>query len=615
MQRRMGWFVAALAIVMSVSFNASAFAQGGAGAVAGSLSGVVIDKDGGVIPGATVEIKNNATSEKTMLVTNSAGVFTQPALSAGTYTVTVSLSGFKTFVVNDVRVLSSQVTSVPKITLQVGQVTEIVNVKAASELIHTQQTKISNTITAEQITNLPVVSRNALNFVVFLPNVQTAGTARASTIAGLPSNAINISIDGVTTNNLLQSGDGFFSMVVPRLDAVEEVSLSMAGESADASAQGAAQIKFVTRSGTNKFQGTGYFYGRDPRLNTNYYFNEIAFDNAAQAIRPLPKNDVRVYQYGGSEGGPIVIPNLFDGRGKAFFFHNFEVFRQPNQLNRTRTVLTESMRSGVLTYSTTASGVTTVRTIDLFGQMALFANSLAGSNPALAARILAANTPDPTLTALLAKIRESTTKQGVINSNTGTSASARSTESYIWQPTGLLRQLSPTTKVDVNLNSKNRLSGSYWAQRFYAKPDLLNNNEQQFPGFLNAGDQYSWRTTGSASLRTTVGQGMVNTLQGGWQTSPNHFNDNIKNGNQFEDQTPPGAFMPISLTVPTITAATTTRNLAPRNTPNWNINDDFSWLRGSHSLTFGGSFSQIINTQNTEDVAQNVSLGFANRSE
>src|SRR5262245_23026670 len=397
MRRRMGWFRGVLMILMCASICTSAFAQGGA--VTGSLSGLVVDKDGGVIPGATVEIKNNATSEKTIVVTNSSGVFTAPSLNAGTYTVTVTLQGFKTQIIEAVRLLSAQSTAVPKVVLEVGAISETVKVTAASEMIHTQQTTVSNTITAESIKNLPVVSRNALSFVIFLPNVQTPGTARASTVAGLPQSAINISIDGVTTSNLLQSGDGFFSMVTPRLDAVEEVTLSIAGESADSSAQGAVQIKFVTRSGTNVYQGTGYFYGRDPRLNTNYYFNKIAFNNATGTITPLPKNNVKVHQYGGSEGGPIVIPSLFDGRGKAFFFHNFEVFHQPNQLNRTRTVLTESARAGVMTYSTTvgsgASAVTTVRTIDL---LALAANS--GN-----AAIIAANNPDPTIAAILARIR------------------------------------------------------------------------------------------------------------------------------------------------------------------------------------------------------------------
>ena len=99
--------------------------------------------------------------------------------------------------------------------------------------MQTQTSTVSSTITTEQITNLPLVSRNALNFVVFLPGVETAAGPRGSTISGLPQNTINITFDGVNVNNNFQSSDGFFSMVTPRLDAVEEVTVTGATPTAD----------------------------------------------------------------------------------------------------------------------------------------------------------------------------------------------------------------------------------------------------------------------------------------------------------------------------------------------------------------------------------------------
>ena len=246
--KRWIWLVGALPVLMVLLAGTSAFAQAGGGQ---TLNGVVVDKDGGVIPGATVVIKNKATQAALSLVTNNDGEYSAPGIVIGTYSVTVSLNGFKTHVTDDVRVVTGVVTTLPRVVLEVGAITDTVNVSANTELVHTQQTTISNTVTGEQIQALPVVSRNALNFVTFLPNVQTPGTGRASTVAGLPQSAINISIDGVTTSNLLQSTDGFFSMVTPRLDAVEEVSVSVAGATADSSAEGAVQIKFVTKSGTN----------------------------------------------------------------------------------------------------------------------------------------------------------------------------------------------------------------------------------------------------------------------------------------------------------------------------------------------------------------------------
>ena len=152
-------------------------------------------------------------------------------------------------------------------------------------------------------------------------------------------------LDGVNVNNNFQSDDGVFSMITPRLDAVEEVTVTGAVPSADQGALGAVQVSFVTRSGTNNFDGSIYHYFRSPDLNSNYYFNKI---------RGLERNDVVVHQYGGRVGGPIVIPGLFDGRNKAFFFFNMEEFYQPTEASRTRTILHPRAQEGWFRYNVDA---------------------------------------------------------------------------------------------------------------------------------------------------------------------------------------------------------------------------------------------------------------------
>jgi Carboxypeptidase regulatory-like domain/TonB-dependent Receptor Plug Domain len=301
------------ALALLVVSSPLALAQGTANS---SLAGVVVDSAGGSVPGATVTVKNNATAATFETVSNTAGAFSIPALDPGTYTVTIALSGFRTVVINDVRLLAATPGNV-RATLEVGNVTETVEVKGGTELVQTHSSTVSSTITTEQITNLPLVSRNALNFLVFLPGVETAGGPRGSTISGLPQNTISVTYDGVNVNNNFQSGDGFFSMVTPRLDAVEEVTVTGATPTADQAALGAVQVAFVTRSGTNNFDGSIYHYFRHPNLNSNYYFNKI---------RGLERNEVIVHQYGGRVGGPVLIPGLFDGRNRAFFFFNMEEF-------------------------------------------------------------------------------------------------------------------------------------------------------------------------------------------------------------------------------------------------------------------------------------------------
>src|SRR5687767_4618752 len=136
----------AAAVLVCVSAPA-AFAQGQ------SVSGVVVDSGGGLIPGASVVARNNATGESFDAVTNAAGTFSFPAIAVGTYTVTVTLQGFKTAVVNDVRVLTATPASV-KAVLEVGSLSETVEVKAGSELIQTQSTTVTATIGVEQISEL-----------------------------------------------------------------------------------------------------------------------------------------------------------------------------------------------------------------------------------------------------------------------------------------------------------------------------------------------------------------------------------------------------------------------------------------------------------------------------
>jgi hypothetical protein len=204
----------------------SSVALAQSGSATAPLSGVVTDKDGGVMPGVSITVKNNATGVTLpTVITNEVGLFSIAALDPGTYTVTASLSGFKTVVMNDVKITTATPTNL-KVSLDLGQVSETVTVTAISEVIQTQATTIASTIDANQIKNLPLITKNALNFVTFLPGVDTGGThsQRASTVAGLPQTALAITIDGVNTqDNYNKSTDGFFSIITPGVDAVEEV--------------------------------------------------------------------------------------------------------------------------------------------------------------------------------------------------------------------------------------------------------------------------------------------------------------------------------------------------------------------------------------------------------
>src|SRR5712691_10870149 len=174
--------VIVLIAVMAFAGSA-AFAQG-AGDVA-ALSGVVVDASGAPVPGANVLVKNEGTGSSYQAVTNGQGSFTVPALQAGTYSVTVGLAGFKTVVLKGNKLLSATPLSV-KAVLAPGGVEETITVEGGgAALVQTQSAAVAQTIEVNLINNLPVQSRNALDFLTYATGVSTPGGSRDSTIIGL----------------------------------------------------------------------------------------------------------------------------------------------------------------------------------------------------------------------------------------------------------------------------------------------------------------------------------------------------------------------------------------------------------------------------------------------
>ncbi len=559
-----------------------------------ALTGTVADTSGAVIPGADVNAKNNDNGTVYTALSNDKGVFQIPAIQVGTYTVTVSLMGFKTFSVPDVKISQGGPTNV-KATLEVGGMSETVVVKGGSDIVQTQSTVVSTTMTSAQIQKLPLVTRDALwGGVTMLPGVDTSGGPRGSTIAGLPSGAINITIDGVNTqdnNNRSAvgagSGCGFFSLISPRLDAVEEVTVQTAAQGADSGAQGGVQIKFTTKSGTNKYQGSAYYYLRDPRFNSNYWFNNR--DKAPDpATGKAPKDLVKLYQPGFRLGGPIQIPGLYDGHDKAFFFFNYEQFRQPNPVSRTRRVMNPLTQQGFYQYGT--------QKINVF--------DVARANGQLA-------TPDPTVAKLLADIAASTS-QGSLTQRTDPN-----TMDFVYTADSKQIRHFPTWRLDYNLTNNHRLSYTTWFQTYSSLPDTLNNAEAFFPGFPVSSGQYSDRLNWTAQMRSTLGKNLVNQFVTGYTNSTVKFFPELATsmfkGTSVADQ----AGFALGLgSFPTsnnsgLTSPTSRTAPSARNNPTIDVNDSVTWLRGTHSFSFGGSFTHIGLWAWDQTVVPSITFGIA----
>jgi outer membrane receptor protein involved in Fe transport len=551
---RLARFAAIMALAALVPANAY-----GQGSVTSTLTGSVLDTSGATIPGATVVAKNNGTGVTTETTSSGQGTFSIPALLPGTYTVTVTLEGFKTAVYNDV-VLNAGVPAALTARLEVGGITETVTVEGASALVQTVSSAVSSTVNVQQIESLPLTSRNVMDFVTFLPGVQTPGGLRQSSVNGLPRAAINVTLDGVNVqDNTLRNTDGFFTIVQPRLDAIEEVTVSTAAGESVGGGSGAVQIRFTTRSGTNSYSGSGYWYYRNDRLNENTWFNNRNGVDKAKLLQ---------HQRGGRLGGPIRIPGLFDGRGKAFFFLNVENFYQPSQVTRNRTILHERSRQGMFRYL--VGGAT--QEVDLM--------ALAAANGQLASF-------DPTIQKLLADIRQATGTTGAVTVN----ADPRH-DSYTWNVEAEANNWFPTYRLDYNVTNNHRFSTILNWHTFSSVPDTLNGFDPFFPGFPVIGSQTSRRVSSSNTMRSTFGANVVNEARFAYQGSPvEFFNEQFDAG--IWDQ-PFGGQGGFHLTLGNgLSNAGPAPNAQSRNVNTYRVENTLSWLKGGHSLSFGGSFDRM----------------------
>ena len=441
MFRGLSWSLALVCLVHS-----TVFAQGAV--TKSSLGGVVQDASGGVVPGATVVVTNAATGVKNETVSNATGNFVVPALDPGTYEATVSLEGFKTVKIDRIVLVAGTTASVTA-KLEVGAAAETITVTAHTELVDTTSTTVASTIRADQIQSLPLVSKNAMYIVTFLPGVNSNAThaQRSSTAMGLPGSAVAITIDGVNVQDQdAKSTDGFYANVRPQTDMIEEVTVSEATATADSSGQGSLQIKYVTRSGSNRPIGSAYEYLRDTRFNTNSWQN---------GFNKLPKNQINWNQFGVRQGGPIVIPGLFDGHNRAFYFFNYEEFRLAVTSATTRTVLTPEAQGGLFQYNCSVSGcASSVNVLQL------------------AARNGQLSTLDPTISTIFSMINQETQTSGTSRSNVD-----QNTYSYSWQPPEFRIERFPFGRVDVNLTSKHRIGGTFLVHKINSDPDIVNSGD------------------------------------------------------------------------------------------------------------------------------------------
>jgi len=296
----------------------------------GTITGTVRDSGGAVVPGVTIEAIHGASNYRYTAIANEVGSYTLPQLREGPYVLRASQPGFQEFVVLDIRLASRDERRID-VVLQPAGVAAAIEVSAGPTLIETETARIGDSKDAIQLKSLPLNTRSLYSFLALSPNVVAAGGGQSfRRFAGSRRNQSDQSIDGISAST---GQDGTqITPLVQFIESFEEVRIDMANNTADIGAVG--QVTVVSKSGSNELHGTVFDYYSTP------WFRAVApFASERQSgVRHNP---------GGSIGGPIVIPKLYDGHNGSFFFFSFETSRGSNVLDLINpTVPLESWRDG-----------------------------------------------------------------------------------------------------------------------------------------------------------------------------------------------------------------------------------------------------------------------------
>jgi hypothetical protein len=308
-------------------------ATAGAQSTAGTITGTVSDITGAVLPGVDVTVTNEGTNLTRNLVTNESGLYTAPQLPIGIYRVEAQLPGFQTAVQSGIQLRIDQRARID-LALEIGQVSQIIEVTAEAPLIQSEDSSIGTVIDQQKVSELPLNGRNFESLVLLVPEAVTShqgshlGNRGGVVIAGMDEHYQSFYVDGVDNVDTIIRNFTYR----PSIDAIEEFKVQSTGYAAEFGRNAGAVINVTTRSGTNVFHGSLFEYHRNKGLNGVGYF-------AAKAGRE--KEEFLRNQYGGTIGGPIV-PN------RTFFFFSYEGQRQAQDEIKRATVPTAAMRAGDL---------------------------------------------------------------------------------------------------------------------------------------------------------------------------------------------------------------------------------------------------------------------------
>lgn len=546
-------FSAATAALFFLSMHVAAQTQ------TARLVGSVSDASGGTVANAKVTATQQETKKTNTTSTSTSGEYVFPVLQPGTYSLTVEAPGFRKAVVEGLE-LDAAANMSQAVRLEVGQVTEILEVTANEIAVQTADAQINQSVTLSDVETLPQLARTPITLAVFQPGVQVNPQANGSSsgadysfahVNGLRGGSNNNTLDGIDVNDSVAPRIGL-SLTANNTDSVEEARVVTDGGKAEYGRSAGGQVQLITRSGTNQLHGNLFDYLRNRDFNANDFF-----DNASGTPIPvLIQNN-----FGGSIGGHIK-------RNKIFYFGNYQGIRTHAQGVQNITVPTATAKQGIFEWQPTGGAVQQY--------------SIVNNDPQHIGI-------DPTVAKLLALFPAPN------NNNVGDGLNSAG---YQWNYPNSSYSDQLTIKIDYNLSSKIHIFGRVSWQRNSAI-DSLNGAQAVIPGLAN-GTQGGYRWGIAAGMDYTLSPTLVNEFRYGHQSASVNFN---------RPERQPGPMLSFNtFTTPILTAFP-----QGRNSPVDEYTDNITKVHGHHTFKFGG---QVRFTDqygfNDAGIYPNISLGTGN---
>jgi len=291
------------------------------------LNGVVSDTSAAVVPNATVTITSIDTKVSRTAITNTNGAFSVPDLNAGIYDISVEATGFKKTLLQHVNLYVGQATT-QDIRLEVGATDQTVTVTSQAPLLNTTTGQVGTVIVQELVTQLPLNGRDFLQLNLLLPGATHDKNLVTADIVDINPANTTYSVNGQRGDDNTYLLDGTIvkdyqhgtAPIAPSVDSIEEFQTATSNYSAAFGVEAAGQVNLVTRSGKNRIFGTLWEYLRNDHFDARNFFQQ-------GATPPFKRN-----QFGANIGGPIILPHIYDGKDRSFFFFNYEGFRQDKSI-------------------------------------------------------------------------------------------------------------------------------------------------------------------------------------------------------------------------------------------------------------------------------------------